>query len=63
MLFGEDLKEQGQEVMDKRGSPLMFPPKASANFPKPRRVSEGVVKGQIRPTTIKTSKTGRWVRS
>ena len=63
MLFGEDLKEQWQEVMDKRGSPLMSPPKASANFPKLRRVSDGVVKGQIRPTTIKTSKTGRWVRS
>ncbi len=63
MLFGDDLKEQWQEVMDKRGSPFMSPPKASANFPKSSKNFNSVAKGQIRPTTVKTSHTGRWVRN
>lgn len=63
MLFGDDLKEQWQQVMKKRGSPLMLPPKRAMNFPKTKKEISSVVNGQIRPTVIKTSKTGRWVRS
>lgn len=63
MLFGDELKEQWQEVMDKRGHPLLAPPKRSINFPKFKKQLDGVVKGQIRPVKIKTSKTARWVRS
>jgi hypothetical protein len=63
MLFGDDLKEQWQEVSDKRGHPLMAAPKPAMNFPKFKKQTDGVVKGQIRPVTIKTSKTGKWVRT
>lgn len=63
MLFGEELKEQWQEVMKKRGNPLLVSPKRSVCFPKLRNDSAGVVKGQIRPVTIKTSAMGRWLRS
>ena len=63
MLFGEDLKEQWQEVMNKRGNPLMSAPKPSASFPTIKKDYNSVIRGQIRPTTIKTSRTGKWVRS
>jgi len=63
MLFGEDLKEEWKEVMKKRGNPLMLPPKRAVNFPKLKKDLNSVVSGQIRPATIKTSKTARWVRT
>lgn len=63
MLFGEELKEQWQEVMKKRGNPLMKPPKRAAGFPRIKSESNAVVKGQIRPVIIKTSKTAKWARS
>ncbi len=63
MLFGEDLKEQWQEVMNKRGNPMMTAPMPSNNFPKFKKATDSVVKGQIRPVTIKTSRTGRWLKS
>lgn len=63
MLFGEDLKEQWAEVMKKRGTPLAIPPKRANNFPRLNNEPVSVVKGQFRPATVKTSKTGRWVRS
>lgn len=62
MLFGDELKEQWNEVMKKRGNPLS-PPRRCANFPKLKNDSAAVVKGQIRPVKIKTSATARWVRS
>lgn len=63
MLFGEDLKEQWTEVMKKRGSPLIQAPKRATGFPPLKNDFTSVVKGQLRPVTVKTSKTGRWVRS
>lgn len=61
MLFGDDLKEQWQEVMNKRGNPMATPPKRSPSFPKLK--NEAVVNGQIRPVKIKTSETARWLRT
>jgi site-specific recombinase XerD len=63
MLYGEELGEQWQEVMKKRGHPFAVPPKRSAKFPKLKHESRGIVKGQIRGVKIKTSPTARWVRS
>ena len=63
MLFGDELKEQWQEVMKKRGNPLMAQPKRAVTFPKFKKQVSSVVSGQIRPTTVKTSKTGQWIRS
>lgn len=63
MVFGDDLKEQWQEVMNKRGHPMIAPPMPSRNFPKFKKANNAVVKGQIRPATIKTSPTGRWLKS
>jgi len=63
MLFGDELKEQWQEVMKKRGNPMASPPKRSANFPKLKHESTGIVPGQIRGVKIKTSRTARWVKS
>lgn len=63
MLFGEDLKEQWTEVMKKRGTPLIQAPKRAAGFPPLKNDLATVVKGQLRPVTVKTSKTARWVRS
>lgn len=62
MLFGDELKEQWNEVMKKRGNPLT-PPKRSARFPRFKNEPVAVVKGQIRPVKIKTSSTARWIRS
>jgi integrase/recombinase XerC len=63
MLFGEDLKEQWQQVIKKRGHPMIAPPKFSTNFPSTKNKNSSDIAGQIRPVKIKTSKTGRWVRS
>lgn len=63
MLFGDDLKEQWEEVMKKRGSPLSKAPKPAPDFPKFRKNFDSIVPGQIRSTIIKASKTGRWVRT
>lgn len=63
MLFGDDLKEQWSEVMKKRGSPLIDAPKRASGFPRMRKDLHSVIKGQIKPTVIKTSKSARWVRS
>lgn len=59
MLFGEELKEQWEEVMKHRGNPLGTPPKRAAGFPKLKNEPHDVVKGQIRPVKIKTSGTAR----
>jgi integrase/recombinase XerC len=61
MLFGDDLKEQWSKVMRKRGSPMIAPPPAAAGFPRFRR--DSVVKGQLRPTVVRTGKYGRYERS
>lgn len=63
MLYGDELKEQWQEVMKKRGNPLIAAPRPALNFPKYKKHFDGIIKGQIRPTTIKTSARGRWVRN
>jgi len=63
MLFGDELKEQWQEVMKKRGNPLTIPPKRAAAFPKFKNDPPAALPGQIRPTKIKTSASGRWMRS
>lgn len=63
MLFGEDLKEQWTEIMQKRGSPIAKAPVRSMNFPRFNSERSAVIKGQIRPTVVRTSKSGRWVRS
>lgn len=63
MLFGEDLKDQWSEVMKGRGSPLIDAPKRAMNFPRMRKDLHSVIKGEIKPTVIKTSKSARWVRN
>ena len=63
MLFGEDLKEQWNEIMQKRGHPTAKAPPRAMNFPPIRREMHSVIKGQIRPTVVKTSKSARWLRS
>lgn len=63
MLFGEDLKEQWNEIMQKRGNPIAKAPVRAMNFPRLNNERNAIVRGQIRPTVVKTSKTGRWVRS
>jgi len=62
MLFGEDLKEQWQEVMKKRGNPMAARPKRAKGFPKLKHESTGLVPGQIRGTRIKSTH-GDWVKS
>lgn len=60
MLFGDDLKEQWSEVMKYRGA--ITPPKRTANFPR-FKSDATVVKGQIRPVMVHTSKTARFTKS
>lgn len=62
MLFGEDLKEQWQEVMKARGNP-MSAPKRAANFPILKHEQQAIVKGQMKPIKIKTSNNGRMFKS
>lgn len=63
MLFGEDLREQWTAVMKGRGNPMAQAPKRTAGFPRLRNEPSPVIKGQFRPTTIKTSNVGRYVRT
>ncbi|HLG36186.1 MAG TPA: tyrosine-type recombinase/integrase [Bacteroidia bacterium] len=63
MIWGDELKEQWQEVMNHRGNPLASPPRRAVGFPKLKNEPNTVVKGQIRSVKIKTSSTARWVRS
>lgn len=63
MLFGEELQEQWSEVMKKRGSPVLKTPKRAANFPRFKSEAMALVKGQIRPVMVKTSRTAKWARS
>jgi len=62
MLYGEDLREQWQEVMNHRGNVLIKPPKRSNGFPKMKN-DTAVIKGAVRPVRVKTSRTARWVKS
>jgi len=62
MLFGDDLKEDWQEVMKSRGVPLAMPPKPSKTFPAMRARQPGA--GQRpRGIKIKTGKYGRYHKS
>lgn len=63
MLFGDDLKEQWQEVMKKRGHPLADAPKRASGFPRMKHESDAIVPGQMRGTEIKSPLGGRWVRT
>ena len=63
MLFGEDLKEEWTQVMKHRGNPTAQAPKRTAGFPRFKKEPSPVLNGQIRPVTIKTSSTGRYVKS
>ncbi len=63
MLFGEDLKEQWSEVMKGRGNPMAQAPKRAIGFPRFKNEPSSVIKGQFRPTTIRTSNGGRFVRA
>ena len=65
MVWGEDLREEWDEVMKYRGNPaekpVAQPPKAATNFP--RFKSRQPVLGKLRPLTINTGKRGKLVRS
>lgn len=63
MLFGDELKEQWEEVMKSRGIPMLKAPRRKADFPPIKSETAAVLKGQIRPVMIKTSKTAKWARS
>ncbi len=63
MLFGEELKRQWVQVMKKRGNPLYKAPSRALMFPEHKRPIHSLVRSQIRPVTVKTSRTGRWVRN
>lgn len=61
MLFGEDLKEQWQEVMQHRGNPIAKAPKRAQAFPKMRNDSASI-KGAINQVRIKTSRNARYIK-
>ncbi len=64
MLYGEDLKEQWQEVMKKRGHPMAYAPRRASNFPKIKNDQAGIVPGQIQATKIKSPHSrGHWVKT
>jgi integrase/recombinase XerC len=59
MLWGDDLKEEWQEVMKKRGVPMGRPPGTSSSFPKPRQSRSDTLPGRLRPHQVATSRHGR----
>lgn len=63
MLFGEELREQWEEVMQRRGKLIPKAPQLASNFPPMRSRSGAVVNGQFRPVKVKTSKRAIWERS
>jgi integrase/recombinase XerC len=63
MLFGNDLREQWQEVVDKRAQSNISPPNRSSQFPKFKNDFDSVVKGQIKPVKVKSGKNGKWLRA
>jgi integrase/recombinase XerC len=59
MLWGDDLKEEWQEVMKKRGVPMGRAPQMSSDFPKPRQSRSATLPGRLRPSEVATSRYGR----
>jgi site-specific recombinase XerD len=62
MVWGDDLKEEWQEVMRRRGVPIGRPPQISSRFPKPRQSRLDTLPGRLRPTEVATSRYGRMAK-
>lgn len=61
MMWGDELREEWEEVMKYRGHPMAKPPKAAPNFPPLKQ--RALIPGKLSPVVISTSQYGRMARS